>query len=373
MSDPRDSIYRSIQPVPGPEAFEEKGRSAQLSQAAFVLSAAAGVAGEADRVETSDRFPLPDLEPLVRTRRFTVAQALKPLDIDPTNYVSEFSGEIDSAVGGEFARQLVDKPKPQTAAALVEASLHSPSEVVRTAAAAAALDTTGPRDDVIAQLVTSTRAKDETTRTLARVALARSQPENEALEGLAIARPKIRPTGRQSHTAVLTHGTFASRALWWRPNGSFYAFLNGLVPSLHVHDESFRWSGAYSETERKWAAEDLVEWVDAEGLQAPDFFAHSHGVTVGNLATRWGLGLSRLVMLSWPVHEQWLPDLTRVERVIDVRVRFDLVIIADRGGQRLPAATLARPNVEEHVHGWFDHGLSHDPQYWEHYDLPGVL
>jgi hypothetical protein len=373
MSDSQQGVYRKIQPIPGPEAFEELGRSARFSQAAFVLSAGAGVGGAPERVEFSERFPLPALDRLAQAKHFTVAQAASRLDVDTAEYVAGFTGVIPSAEGARLARDLYDRPQPQTAAALVEASLHSPSQVVRTAAAAAALDTTGPRDDVVAQLVASTRAKDETTRALARVALARSQPGNEALVGLSIARPRIRERSRESDTAVLTHGTFASRAVWWRPSGTFYAYLNGLTPSLHMHDESFQWSGAYSVEERDLDADDLAEWVGAEGLRAPDFFAHSHGVTVANLATQRGLKLSRLVMLSLPVHDQWLPDLAKVDQVIDVRVRFDLVIIADRGGQRLPAGMRASPNVTEHVNGWFDHGLSHDPQYWEHYDLPSAL
>ena len=54
---------------------------------------------------------------------------------------------------------------------------------------------------------------------------------------------------------------------------------------------------------------------------------------MANLATGLGLQLDRLVLLSWPVHEEWFPDFARVRRIIDIRVRLDLVILADRGGQ----------------------------------------
>ena len=65
-----------------------------------------------------------------------------------------------------------------------------------------------------------------------------------------------------------------------------------------------------------------------QGLQLPDFFAHSHGGTVANLATRAGAEFQRLVLLGWPVHTQWFPDFIQVTRIIDVRVRLDLVIMA---------------------------------------------
>ena len=76
------------------------------------------------------------------------------------------------------------------------------------------------------------------------------------------------------------------------------------------------------------------------------------------------------MLLSWPVHDAWIFDPGKVDRVIDVRVRSDLVIIADRGGQsiRNPAA-----NVTSHVNGWFRHGLTYDPAYWERHGLPELL
>ena len=110
-----------------------------------------------------------------------------------------------------------------------------------------------------------------------------------------------------------------------------------------------------------------------QNLQQPDLFAHSHGGTVANLATRRGLQLDRLVLLSWPVHEEWFPDFANVQRIIDVRVRLDLVIIADRGGQTFTPPPPHAGKVTSHVNGWFEHGDTHDPAYWERHGLPAVL
>jgi hypothetical protein len=62
-----------------------------------------------------------------------------------------------------------------------------------------------------------------------------------------------------------------------------------------------------------------------------------------------------------------------VQRIIDVRVRMDLVIIADRGDQTFTPPPEFAAKVTSHVNGWFDHGDTHDPAYWQQHDLPAAL
>ena len=269
--------------------------------------------------------------------------------------------------------RLVDEPEPVTAAALVEANLRSESRLVRTAAAVAALDTTGPRADVLAQLVAGATRGDALTRELGRIGVARVDPAHEVLRHLVGRPARLTGTDRPSHTAVLTHGTFAALTRWWRPTGDFYGYLDALVPPLKLHDPSFGWSGLYADGARQLAAQQLVDWIADQNLQRPDFFAHSHGGTVVNLATQRGLELDRLVLLSWPVHEQWFPDFTRVGRIIDVRVRLDLVILADRGQQTFTPPPAHAAVVTSHVNGWFEHGETHQPDYWDRHQLPTAL
>lgn len=363
--------YRENVPIAGPEAFEEKTRSAQLSQAAFVMAAGTGVAGYAGKLPRHPELALPELTKLERKRRMSVDRALTYIDIDTTDYTTREDLRIPRSTGAKLARDLMDRPDPIRAASLVEASMHSPHELVRTAAAVAALDTTGPREDVLACLAEGSGSRDPLTRDISRTALGRVDPRNSALRNVVGRPAALTRRRRKSNTAVLTHGTFASRSRWWRPSGTFYEYLDGLTPSLHMHDSSFRWSGIYSDGARQAAADQLVAWIADQQLNDPDFFAHSHGATVANLATRRGLILDRLVLLSWPVHNEWKPDLTRVRRfVFDVRVRFDLVILADRGGQTYRSSS---PKVKSHKHGWFDHGDTHDPEYWDRHDLPAKL
>lgn len=256
------------------------------------------------------------------------------------------------------------------AASLIEASLHSPHEIVRVAAAVAALDTTRSRVRLRQILEQGAGSLDELTRELAATGLARVDPTNPALRQLVDEGVDLTPSDHPSRTAALTHGTWGSAQAWYRPAGDFFMYLSGLVPSLNVHTSSFQWSGAYTHSRRAIAANELKVWIAAQQLTKPDFFAHSHGGTVANLASRAGVEFDRLVLLAWPFRSQWSPDFSRVRKVIDVRVNFDLVILADRGGQGFPASN---PKLKVHVNGWFSHPAPHEPAYWTQHGLAAQL
>lgn len=368
--------YREAIPIPGPEAFRSTGRDAEMSQAAIVLSVGAAVGERAERIEAPQALDLPeDLGRIGRAEALSVAEAAAGIDIDLRTHLDDRELRLPPSISADLTRQLIDEPSASTAAALVEANLHSDSLLVRTAAAVAALDTTGPRDDVFDRLVEGVRSRDGLAREIGRIGVARVAPQDTVLRRL-VTRPGARPAVIEAAgggAAVLTHGTFAANTSWWKPGGSLYRYLDALVPALDLHDPSFGWSGQYSNGARQLAAQQLVDWTADFGLATPDLFAHSHGGTVAHLATRRGLQMDRLVLMSWPVHGEWFPDFTKVRIVIDIRVRFDLVILADRGGQTFtpPAAFAAK--VVSHVHGWFKHGDTNDPAYWERYDLPAAI
>ena len=365
---------RDATPIPGPDAFAVQSRDARLSQAAIVLSVGAAAGGEPHRVDSPAALGLsPDLAPMGRPELIPVQEAAAPLGVDLSDHLTERRLRIPSATSVELMTRLVDRPEPITAAALVEANLHSESRLVRTAAAVAALDTTGPRDDVLGQLVEGASEGDVLTKEIGRIGVARVNPQHQVLRHLVGRPSRLTGTDRPSHTAVLTHGTFAALTRWWQPNGDFYVYLDSLVPPLKLHDPSFRWSGMYSDEARQLAGQQMADWVVDQNLQQPDIFAHSHGGTVANLATRRGLQIDRLVLLSWPVHDQWFPDFARVQRIIDVRVRLDLLIIADRGGQTFNPPPEHAGAVTSHVNGWFEHGDTHEPEYWQRHGLAAVL
>ena len=95
---------------------------------------------------------------------------------------------------------------------------------------------------------------------------------------------------------MLTHGTWASEQKWYQPRGDFYVALDTKKPALGVHDKSYKWTGSY--TGRRAAALALKQWIGDQGLVKPDFFAHSHGGTVANLATKQGVEFK--ISSCWP-------------------------------------------------------------------------
>jgi hypothetical protein len=262
MDDPAD-----VDPIPGPEAFEQRDREAQLSQAAFLLASGAAVGGEADQVPRATPLELPPLGALLSPRKLSLSRAMKRVDLGMTEHVQQPDLRIPSAACAHLAREVVDHPTPDAAAALVEASLHSPHPLVRTAAAVAALDTTGPRPDLIERLAEGARSRDELTRALGRTGLGRAAPDHDALRHLVGRPAPLTGRDRKSNTAVVTHGTFASRTTWWQPGGRFPTFLDSL--DLHVHDQSFRWSGLYLDVARQRAADEMVDLDGRPGTGHP--------------------------------------------------------------------------------------------------------
>jgi hypothetical protein len=363
----RDGNYEPVQPR---EAFAVNNADGRMSQAAFLLCIGAAVGGKTRHLPREPEFRLPRLRPLASSRRLGLARVRRRLGLPAGGTVDR---RIPPEVADRLTRALYEKPDPITAGAIVEAGLHSPYRIVRVAGAIASLDTTGPRPDVIAELVESAQAQDIDIRELARTGLARAEPGHPLLDKYVTGPRDTGQRRRPSNTAVVSHGTFASNSDWWRPGGEFYTYLKTITPSLHLHDKSFGWSGDYSHAARKLAAADLKVWVGTEQLNRPDYVAHSHGGTVANLATQQDLKLGRLVFLSLPVHGAWLPKLANVSRIIDIRVHSDLVILADLGAQRLPASLRSNPKVKEARNGWFSHSVTHEPSYWQQHGLPALL
>lgn len=87
-------------------------------------------------------------------------------------------------------------------------------------------------------------------------------------------------------------------------------------------------------------------------------------------ASQTGLTIGQLVLLSCPVHRgKYDPNLTAINDVVSIRVRLDLVILADGGGQRF-----RDPNIRENrLPIWFKHSASHKPSVWMNHNVPSML
>ena len=118
------------------------------------------------------------------------------------------------------------------------------------------------------------------------------------------------------------------------------------------------------------AATELANWVTARGLAGLDIFAHSHGANVAMLASQSGLTQGTLVLLSCPVHiHKYSPNMSAITRAVSLRVHLDLVILADRGGQKFN-----HPGIEENVLPiWFDHSATHERSVWKKHNVKTLL
>lgn len=370
--------YHVDEPIDPRTAFEvdlrddsEETQSAAASQAALLLSARAGVVGVGNDAEYWSKesedsgFELPDLGPLQRTRRLRVDEATQPLGISAKELAQERSPQIRDEVARTVS-DLYEKPSTETAAALFEASMRSDHPLVRVAAAAGARETTRLRKQIRQTLEQGCESDDQLVARVAREALSQIDPKDSYLQAAVGERTSQKKRRRESHTSVITHGTWATGGDWYRPGGDFYDGLDNRRPDLELHDQSFQWSGGYSHSARRIGAIDLEQWIPNQGVTDVKFFAHSHGGTVASLATRRGVEFKKLVFMSLPVHTQWFPNPDKVRHIVDIRVRMDLVILADGGGQRFRNSQF---DVKEHRHGWFNHFVTHDPAYWDQHDL----
>jgi hypothetical protein len=364
--------YQRFEPVDPRDAFtvtarpdDEATQSAAASQAALLLSMRAGVLGEVATAEKLEEFPLPNVRPLKRSRHLKVAEACAYLGASEAELQQDGAPALEQETT-RLIRELYSKPCIDAAAALFEAAMFSPHPLVAVAAAAGARETTRLRPRIRQALESGYQSDDRLTSRLAVAAMSHMPPMQDLAREQVIEQPRSRKRRRKSNTAVITHGTWAADSRWYRPGGDFYAAVSANRPDLHLHDASFTWTGAYSKRARSADARLLQQWLDDQGLGKPDFFAHSHGGTVANLATRRGVEFDRLVLLSWPVHRDWYPKFTNVRQIIDVRVRMDLVILLDGGRQRFKSRS---SRVRTHRHGWFNHSATHEPDYWDEHNL----
>ncbi len=353
--------YRHFEPVDPREAFTirpragvEDEQSVAASQAAYLLAVRAAILGGVPTLEKNRDFPLPELGRLRRRRHFRVEEACQRLGASERELRQEKAAALERELT-ILARELYEKPSMKAVAAMFEAAMLSPHPLVALAGAVGARETTRLRPKIRETIERCARSRDTLVSRVAMAASSRIDPIKPMADRKVIRQPVSRKRRRKSESAVITHGTFAANGKWYRPGGNFYEALKANRPDLHVHDTSFRWTGNYSSRARRADASLLQQWIGDQGLGVPDFLAHSHGGTVASLATRRGVEFRRLVLMAWPVHEEWFPDFANVSRIVDIRVRMDLVILIDGGRQRFRTNEF---DVEEHRNGWFDHSRS---------------
>lgn len=374
-------------PLTGPDAFREINNEAAQAQAAILLllgrqlrgddsalmaraknlRGKMGVAtlGEEDKAE----FPVPTIRATSgRVSSVDVRDALARRygqEIVSYSYPKDKPEKWAEAYA-DLGEKLYKKPTIESAAQLMELCLNHPDDLTRVAAASAYFSLRAEPQKLIKILASGTRSNEPLVRNVAAMTLSRVAPEHGSLRRLKGGKqPK---DGREpAHTSTIVHGTFAASNTWWQPGGDFHTYLRTRVPDdLYNAPDRFGWSGGYSDRANAQAAVELVNWVSEHDVQGLELFGHSHGANVMMLATNSGLTAGKLILLSCPVHvDKYFPDFAKVERVISIHVKFDLVILVDGGGQRFN-----HPEIEENVvRIWFNHSATHEPDVWRDENL----
>lgn len=359
---------RVTKPIPFPRAFGATSDAAILSQAAILLLMEPGL--------RRNRVMLSEYQSARRTlrvpaisatgRRVKVEEVESPLRLRPLSSAREI---IPARRFRRLASDFAKKPNHLAAASLMEACLRHPHPLVRAAAALSYFGLTSEPSRLIGILEDCTQSDDDLVRAVAATGLARLAPESPRLSELS--RKTTQATaGPSAHTSLLVHGTWAANEQWWKPGGNFHSYLlNGIRPDLYANADAFSWSGIYSPAARAIAATEIQAWLGGHTIQNPYLLTHSHGGSVAMLATQNGLNTGPLVLLSCPVHSIYMPDFARTGRVVSIRVKLDLVILADGGGQKFND-----PRIREKVLPiWFDHSATHDPAVWQRYNLRTVI
>lgn len=386
--------YETVEePIPFPQAFHETGDAAAQSQAAVLLTL--GALLHYEEPQTHDALsivmapPLRALDILPEEEREAMnlpremlfqLRANRGMRFDSYS-LQEYLGaeniyagpleaaELSLAVMPKLADRLAESPEPLVAASLCEAGLAHPDPLVRVAAASAYTDVAmaDQQARAVQILIEGTYSDDPLVRDLAATALSRVLPGHPRL--IKLMQPvELLVEGEPSFTSTIIHGTLARGYPWWQPGGGFHSYLKTTVdPDLYSASDRFDWSGLFSDAARALGALDLVGWVDMHGLQGLDLFTHSHGGSVAMLASKARMQIGRLVLLSCPVYvPKYEPNFSVIGKVVSIRVKMDLVILAGLAGQRF-----RDPRIQEIVLPiWFKHSVTHEPQTWIDHDLP---
>jgi len=271
----------------------------------------------------------------------------------------------------DLARSQLELASPNAVFHLLEACLNHPHELVRVSAAAAYIQHSPELPRLIEILAAGAKSPEPLVREVAATALAIEQADHPALTALLGGNRGTMAAGA-GNTTMIIHGTWAATSAWWQPGGDFHTYiLQSVRNDLYNQADRFGWSGAYSDSARALAAQDLVTWVNAHHEQGLDLITHSHGGNAAMLATHLGLTIGELILLSCPVHfPKYAPDFSRItKKAVSIRVHADLVILADRGGQKFND-----PRIGENILPlWFNHSASHDPAVWRDHNVPAMI
>ena len=187
----------------------------------------------------------------------------------------------------------------------------------------------------------------------------------------SITKPPAQPDLMLIHGTVLPTSQ-AARPTWSVPGtGALFNHIQKLRPHVYGKSDYFRWEGGYTDYAREVASNNLRDWLSLRNLNGIDAVAHSHGCNVLMASNTLGAKFGKIILLSCPVHWQKYSLPTAVlPNAHSIRIKYDFVIMGDRGDQRFPSGTIK----ETILPFWFDaHSDTTEPGVWKNQKLDRFL
>ena len=359
------------------------GRSDELSlltMAAFLLTTAVWHIPELQEVAFPPEDDLGELGFLDWKRGESIERG--GVDIQSLGIEAPFGEEPEANRDDYYARlseQIWRALKSGSAYDTVQAvafGLSAPDEIVRICALVSAADLIRPRGLYLWRRLGWFLGRElaDITRQLLGIVIARLF----AL-GLAVPPPPASPAAQGAKTPglMLIHGTVlptsqSNRPVWSVPGtGPLFNHIQGFRSDIYGSSDYFRWEGGYTDYAREVASQNLNDWTMLRQLSGIDAVAHSHGCNVLMASTGLNARFGKVVLLSCPVHwHKYSIGSSAYSRINSVRIRFDFVILADRGGQRFPSGTIK----ETLLPLWFvSHSDTTRPSVWKNHGLDALI
>lgn len=388
-------------PVPGIEAFTIRSKSGFQSRAAQLLAMTTFAMGSPEQIAAisadAKRLNVPVVEPFSGAefrwddQRFLDqitkialrdhGQAPAPEDwysLWPAKNIDELN----------LWKALRESSQPTLLLALLNLSLGSVSEIQRTAAAVC--------------LHAVSRGEMRVARGILHSGLSSSSPTivemSRAALGLDLFRlsddlatgPQMDPTETDRTVSVAVHGTWArlvaNEDRWYAPQSKLHRHVRSQASAnLFSGEGYYRWSGGYTAAERAEGADDLTMWRHLSGIREFDVvYAHSHGGNVALGAASQGEKIRLLVLMHTPAlrrsPDEWERIRANVGRVLVLRTRMDLVVLADGlangSSQSFDSKLLPHRELELHwqsAKSWFSHDRFLKLSTWVDYDVAGQV
>ncbi|MFT3944598.1 MAG: hypothetical protein QM705_12370 [Ancrocorticia sp.] len=394
-------------PPCGIEAFRDNSRDSEESRAAQLIAMAVYAFGtEEQRLDIgpdADELGVPKIHrlgPSILAEAVPATQ--QELDNLTFDIIPELGNEVHALGFQESGGDRVDvrmklwdevreKGSTPHLLALLNFEQHSPEELSRTAAAAA-LEAAGLPHYAHARGVLEVSGLSTDPRVVELVeaaASARPQAEADHYGGLRAWESREGETRfalpSVEAMSVAVHGTWArlDETSWYAPKSALSQLIRSRsTPSLYDNQDHFRWTGGYSEGERRQGGKDLKKWLGKRQASRLDtVFAHSHGGNVVLGAAAEGVSIKLLVLLHTPAiprpGDEWAKIRASVSHTVVLRTRLDRVVMLDglRTGskQTFDQALLPHREIKPRatdMRGWFSHSTYVEYGNWSEWGIP---